>query len=140
MTNNPTLFKLLRSTNPIIAKKMVVFIIPEGQFTPEEIEILRKEDLDRQWLGKILLSRIFSPTTFALRAWKSYRLEKGKSWTQRRGYELKICSFSIYIERRDYSRASIALDSTRTATEVIFAFCFATPRAIMQRCCAVALT
>ncbi len=68
MTNNPTLFKLLRSTNPIIAKKMVVFIIPEGQFTPEEIEILRKEDLDRQWLGKILLSRIFSPTTFALRA------------------------------------------------------------------------
>ena len=68
MTNNPTLFKLLRSTNPNIAKKMVVFIIPEGQFTPEEIEILRKEDLDRQWLGKILLSRIFSPTTFALRA------------------------------------------------------------------------
>ena len=68
MTNNPTLFKLLGSTNPIIAKKMVVFIIPEGQFTPEEIEILRKEDLDRQWLGKILLSRIFSPTTFALRA------------------------------------------------------------------------
>ena len=68
MTNNPTLFKLLGSTNPIIAKKMVVFIIPEGQFTPEEIEILRKEDLDRQWLVKILLSRIFSPTTFALRA------------------------------------------------------------------------
>lgn len=52
MTNNPTLFKLLRSTNPIIAKKMVVFIIPEGQFTPEEIEILPKEDFDRQWLGE----------------------------------------------------------------------------------------
>lgn len=51
MTSDPVIIKLLDNVDPIAIGRKALFIIPEGLFTSDEIETLRKEDKERQRLG-----------------------------------------------------------------------------------------